>query len=69
MRNFLAVVVLVMAISNIVFVVVNWNTEHNEAAERRWPFENAEKKRLAPNQAIETIPSPVEAGMSHLILD
>lgn len=65
----MAVVVLVMSISNILFIVVNWNAEHNEAAERRWPFEKAERKRTAPNKAIETIPSPIEAGMSHLVLD
>jgi len=59
-RIFLAVVVLVMSISNILFIVVNWNTEHNEAAERS--FEKEERKRAAPNQATETFPSPIESG-------
>lgn len=67
-RIFLAVVVLVMSISNILFIVVNWNTEHHEAAERSWPFEKEERKRAAPNQAIETFPSPIEAGMSHFFV-
>lgn len=65
-RIFLAVVVLVMSISNILFIVVNWNTEHNEAAERS--FEKEERKRAAPNQATETFPSPIESGMSHFFV-
>ena len=68
-RIFLAAVVLVMSIANILFIVVNWNTDHTETAGRNWPFEKEERKRIAPNKAIETSSSPVEGGMSHFLLD
>jgi len=68
-RIFLAAVVLVMSVANILFIVENWNTAHTEADGRILPFEREEIKRIVPSKAFETTASPVEGGMNHLLLD
>lgn len=65
-RIFLAAVVLVMSVANILFIAENWNTDHAEEAARRWAFEKEERRKILPNKAIET--SPVEGGMYHYFL-
>lgn len=68
-RIFLAAVVLVMSVANILFIVENWNTAQTEAARRSWPLEKEESKRIVPSKAFETTASSVEGGMYHLLLD
>ena len=62
-RIFLAAVVLIMSVANILFIVDNWNTAYTEAAGRSWPSEKDESKGAVSRKAIETSSSPVEGGM------
>ena len=68
-RIFLAAVVLVMSVANILFIVENWNTAHTEAARRSWPFEKEESEGTVSSKAFETSLSPLEGGMYQLLLD
>ena len=68
-RIFLAAVVLIMSVANVLFIVENWNMAHTEAAGRNWPLEKGESKGPVSSKALETSPSPVEGGMYQLLLD
>ena len=67
-RIFLAAVVLIMSVANILFIVDNWNMAYTEAAGRSWPFEKDESKGTMLSKAIETSSSPVEGGMYQILL-
>ena len=62
-RIFLAAVVLVMSVANILFIVENWNTALTEATGRSWPLEKEEIKTTVPSTAIETSPGQAEGGI------
>ena len=68
-RIFLAAVVLVMSVANILFIVENWNMAHTGADGRNWPSEKEESRTIVPSKAFDTTAIPVEGGMYHLLLD
>lgn len=62
-RIFLAAVVLIMSVANVLFIVENWNMAHTEAAGRSWPLEIGESKGTVLSKALETSSSAVAGGM------
>ncbi|KAL9957754.1 hypothetical protein ACROYT_G034692 [Oculina patagonica] len=60
LRIFLAAVVLVMSIANILFIAENWNTENIERTAKRWKFEKEVNSKKLVNGAI--VSSSVEAA-------
>lgn len=66
LRIFLAAVVVIMSLANILFISENWNTGNIERNAMQWEFEKENDGEIVVNEAIDQ--SPVE-GMYHLLFN
>lgn len=53
LRIFLAAVVLIMSIANLLFIAENWNMGNIERTAKRWAFEKEDNSKILVKEAIE----------------